>query len=222
MKNYNDEVDSQIIAGKTNKPQLHFIEGESMNAIWAVRSLGIDPATGDELYLTKDGKTTTEWRAENQVVCGDAMPKCTGTFGLNLDYKGIFMNMSFYYQLGGQMYNQTLVNRVENAYVGLNVDKRIYNAVWKQPGDVVDFSYSPYKTTKPSSRFIQDLNELRFSILNVGYDFRHTAFLNRLKLAQLKVSFYMNDIFRASTVRVERGLDYPFARTYSVSLQATF
>lgn len=222
LKNYNDEVDSQIIAGKTNKPQLHFIEGESMNAIWAVRSLGIDPATGDELYLTKDGKTTTEWRAENQVVCGDAMPKCTGTFGLNLDYKGIFMNMSFYYQLGGQMYNQTLVNRVENAYVGLNVDKRIYNAVWKQPGDVVDFSYSPYKTTKPSSRFIQDLNELRFSILNVGYDFRHTAFLNRLKLAQLKVSFYMNDIFRASTVRVERGLDYPFARTYSVSLQATF
>ncbi|WP_281644483.1 SusC/RagA family TonB-linked outer membrane protein [Bacteroides zoogleoformans] len=222
LKNYNDEVDGKIVAGKTNKPQLHFIEGESMNAIWAVRSLGIDPATGDELYLTKDGKTTTEWRAENQIVCGDAMPKCTGTFGLNLDYKGIFMNMSFFYQLGGQMYNQTLVNRVENAYVGLNVDKRIYDAVWKQPGDIVDFSYSPYKTTKPSSRFIQDLNELRFSILNVGYDFRHTAFLNRLKLAQLKISFYMNDIFRASTVKVERGLDYPFARTYSISLQATF
>ena len=222
LKNYNDEVDGKIIAGQTNRPQLHFIEGESMNAIWAVRSLGIDPATGDELYRTKDGQTTTEWKAENQVVCGDAMPKCTGTFGLNLDYKGIFMNMSFYYQLGGQIYNQTLVNRVENAYVGLNVDKRIYNAVWKQPGDIVDFSYSPYKTTKPSSRFIQDLNELRFSILNVGYDFRHTTFLNRLKLAQLKVSFYMNDIFRVSTVKVERGLDYPFARTYSVSLQATF
>ncbi len=117
LKNYNDEVDSKIVARKTNKPQLHFIEGESMNAIWAVRSLGIDPATGDELYLTKDGQMTTEWRAEDQVVCGDAMPKYTGTFGLNLDYKGIFMNMSFYYQLGGQIYNQTLVNRVENAYV---------------------------------------------------------------------------------------------------------
>ena len=132
------------------------------------------------------------------------------------------MNMSFYYQLGGQVYNQTLVNRVENAYVGLNVDKRIYDAVWKQPGDIVDFSYSPAKVTKPSSRFVQDLNELRFSTLNIGYDFRNTELLTRLKISQLKVSFYMNDIFRASTVKVERGLDYPFARTYSFSLQATF
>lgn len=222
LKNYNDEADSEIMEGKTNKPQLHFIEGESMNAIWAVRSLGIDPATGDELFLTKDGQTITEWRTQDQVVCGDAMPKCTGTFGLNLDYKGIFMNMSFYYQLGGQIYNQTLVDRVENAYIGLNVDKRIYNAVWKKPGDCVDFAYHRFKMTKPSSRFVQDLNELRFSTLNVGYDFRHSAFLQRLRLEQLKVSFYMNDIFRASTVRVERGLDYPFARTYSVSLQATF
>ena len=47
-----------------------------MNAIWAVRSLGIDPATGDEIFLTKDGETTTEWKAEDQVVCGDAMPDC--------------------------------------------------------------------------------------------------------------------------------------------------
>lgn len=222
LKSYNDEVDSEIQGGKTNKPQLHFIEGESMNAIWAVRSLGIDPATGDEVYLTKNGEKTMVWRTEDQVVCGDAMPKLTGTFGVNVDYKGVFMNMSFYYQLGGQVYNQTLVNRVENAYVGLNVDKRIYDAVWKQPGDIVDFSYSPAKVTKPSSRFVQDLNELRFSTLNIGYDFRSTELLTRLKISQLKVSFYMNDIFRASTVKVERGLDYPFARTYSFSLQATF
>ncbi|GAB6949659.1 TonB-dependent receptor [Hoylesella timonensis 4401737 = DSM 22865 = JCM 15640] len=222
LKSYNDEVDSEIQGGKMNKPQLHFIEGESMNAIWAVRSLGIDPATGDEVYLTKNGDKTMVWRTEDQVVCGDAMPKYTGTFGVNVDYKGVFMNMSFYYQLGGQVYNQTLVNRVENAYVGLNVDKRIYDAVWKQPGDIVDFSYSPAKVTKPSSRFVQDLNELRFSTLNIGYDFRNTELLTRLKISQLKVSFYMNDIFRASTVKVERGLDYPFARTYSFSLQATF
>jgi TonB-linked SusC/RagA family outer membrane protein len=222
LKNYNDEVDKEISEGTTNRPQLHFVEGQSMNAIWAVRSLGIDPATGDEIFLTKDGEKTTEWRTQDQVVCGDALPKCSGSFGLNGDYKGFFFNMSFYYRIGGQTYNQTLVDRVENANVSLNVDKRIYNAVWKQAGDIVDFSYSPYKTTKPSSRFVQDLNELSLSTLNIGYDFRRCAFLHRLKLEQLKVSFYMNDVFRASTVKVERGLDYPFARTYSLSLQTTF
>ena len=92
--------------------------------------------------------------------------------------------MSFYYQFGGQTYNQTLVDRVENVDVGLNVDKRIYNAVWKKPGDRVDFSYNPYRLTKPSSRFVQDLNELRLSSLNVGYDFRHCAFLKKSRLQQ--------------------------------------
>ena len=90
------------------------------------------------------------------------------------------------------------------------------------PGDVVDFAYKAYKTTKPSSRFVQDLNELQFSTLNVGYDFKHCTFIKRWGLQQLKASFYMNDIFRASTVEIERGLTYPFARTYSLSLQATF
>ena len=222
LRSYNDEVDNEILDGNTNRPQTRFIEGSSMNAIWAVRSLGIDPATGDEIFLTKDGETTTEWKAEDQVVCGDAMPECSGTFGINMDYRGIFLNMSFYYQFGGQTYNQTLVDRVENADVGLNVDKRIYNAVWKKPGDRVDFSYNPYRLTKPSSRFVQDLNELRLSSLNVGYDFRHCAFLKKSRLQQLKASFYMDDVFRASTVKTERGLTYPFARTFSFSLQATF
>lgn len=187
-----------------------------------MRSLGIDPATGNELYLTKDGKTTTEWRTEDQVVCGDAMPKCSGSFGLNMDYRGIFCNVSFYYQFGGQTYNQTLVDRIENAYIALNVDKRIYDSVWRQPGDKVNFAYSANKTTKPSSRFVQDLDELRLSTLNIGYDFRHHDFVKKIGLERLKASFYMDDVFRLSTVKAERGLTYPFARTYSFSLQATF
>ena len=33
---------------------------------------------------------------------------------------------------------------------------------------------------------------------------------------------HMNDIFRWSTVKAERGIDYPFARTISFSIGATF
>ena len=222
LKSYNDEVDKDIVDGKVNRPQLHFIEGQSMNSIWAVRSLGIDPATGHEVFLDRNGNKTTRWSAIDQVVCGDAMPKCTGTFGLNIDIKGIFLNAAFYYQLGGQIYNQTLVDRVENANIFFNVDKRIYDAVWKQPGDRVSFSYNPYVMTRPSSRFIQNLNELRLSSLNIGYDFKNNSFLKKIKLEQLKMSFYMNDVFRASTVKTERGLTYPFARSYSFSIQTTF
>ena len=103
----------------------------------------------------------------------------------------------------------------------MNVDRRIYDAVWKNPDDRVAFSFNPYGNTQPTSRFVQDLNELRLSTFNIGYDFRHCAFLSRIGLERLKASFYMNDVFRASTVKIERGLEYPFARTYSFSLQVT-
>ena len=222
LKSYNDEQDDKFSNGESNKPALRYVEGQSVNAIWAVRSLGIDPASGEEMWLTKDGKITSVWKAEDQVVCGDATPKCNGTFGLNMDYQGLFLNFSFSYQLGGQIYNQTLIDRVENADVFMNVDKRIYDAVWTKPDERVAFQFRPFETVKPTSRFVQDLNELRLSSLNVGYDFKHCAFLKRIGLERLKASFYMNDVFRASTVKLERGLEYPFAHTYSFSLQATF
>lgn len=228
LKSYNDSNDKELTDGKdadgnkSNKPLLHYVEGQSVNAIWAVRSLGIDPASGEEMFLTKNGEVTSEWKAEDQVVCGDAMPKCTGAFGLNMDYRGVFLNLSFYYQFGGQIYNQTLVDRVENANSLLNVDKRIYDAVWKQPNDRVAYRFNYNGNTRPTSRFVQDLSELQLSSLNVGYDFKHHAFLKKIGLQQLKASFYMNDVFRASSVKIERGLEYPFAHTYSFSLQVTF
>ncbi|MBA6152044.1 SusC/RagA family TonB-linked outer membrane protein [Gelidibacter gilvus] len=225
LKSFNDTNDDNLTTGSgsaANRPLLRFEEGQSLNAIWAVRSLGIDPASGEELFLTKEGDITTEWRAQDQVVSGESIPSFNGNFGLNADFKGAFINMSFNFQFGGQIYNQTLVDRVENAYLPLNVDKRIYDSVWKKPGDIVAFSYDSNKTTRPSSRFVQDLNELRLSTINIGYDFKHSSLLSILKLKQLKTSFYMNDVFRASSVKIERGLDYPFARTYSISIQATF
>lgn len=225
LKSFNDANDEQLAHGNSaqvRRPLLRYEEGQSMNAIWAVRSLGIDPATGNELFLTKDGVITNNWNVADQMVVGDAMPKYNGTFGINVDYKGVFLNMTFYYRLGGQMYNQTLVDRVENADIALNVDRRIYDAVWKNTNDHVAFSYNRYKVTKPTSRFVQDLSELQLSVLNIGYDFKNHGFLKNWGLEQFKTSFYMNDVFRASSVKIERGLTYPFAQTYSFSIQATF
>lgn len=225
LQSFNDANDDQLASGtsaETRRPLRRYVEGQSMNAIWAVRSLGIDPATGDEIFLTRDDRLTTAWNVEDQVVTGDAMPKFIGNFGLNTEFKRVFLNLSFNYQWGGQIYNQTLVDRVENANVAMNVDRRIYDATWSKPNDHVAFSFNHFKTTKPSSRFVQDLNELRLSVLQAGYDFKRTQFLARTGLEQLRLSFFMNDVFRVSSVQIERGLDYPFARTYSISIQGSF
>ena len=209
---------------KTTKPSVRYIEGQSMSAIWAVRSLGIDPATGDEMFLTKDGKLTYKWNAADQVVCGDELPKYTGTFGFNMEWKGFSVNTSFYYRLGGQTYNQTLVDKVEDSDIEYNVDRRVYTGRWTAPGQHAKYKRltDPAYFTRPTSRFVQDLNELQMTSLNIGYDFRDWKFLQKGIVERLKLSFYMNDVFRASTVKIERGTEYPFARSFSFQLQATF
>lgn len=206
------------------KPSVRYEEGQSMDAIWAVRSLGIDPATGKEVFLTADGKMRFGWDAEDQVVVGDKQPKLSGTFGFNFEYKGFSVNTSFYYKLGGQYYNQTLVDKVENVDIQYNVDKRMLTDRWTTPGQKAKFrKFDPYDAlTRPTSRFVQDVRELQMTSLNVGYDFRYTGFLKKINIERLKVQFYMNDVFRTSTVKAERGIEYPFARSCSFSLQATF
>ena len=79
------------------KPSVRYAEGQSMDAIWAVRSLGIDPATGKEVFLDPKGKMVYGWRAENQVVVGDEQPKLSGTFGFNFEWKGFSVNTSFFH-----------------------------------------------------------------------------------------------------------------------------
>ncbi len=216
----NEAQDSEDV--NPSKPYTRFEEGQSTSAIWAVRSLGIDPATGNEMFLDRNGRKTYKWNINDQVVCGESNPKAQGNFGFNAEYKGIALNCSFSYKLGGDYYNQTLVDRVENVDIQYNVDRRVFTGTWKKAGDVTFFkriSDTP-TTTRPTSRFVERLNELSLASLNVSYDFRHvniSKFVERLKL-----SFYLTDVFRVSTVKAERGLEYPFARTYSFGLQATF
>ena len=38
----------------------------------------------------------------------------------------------------------------------------------------------------------------------------------------LRFSFYMNDVYTWSSIRIERGTSYPFARSFNFSLSATF
>lgn len=123
------------------------------------------------------------------------------------------------YRLGGQVYNQTLVDKVENADKRDNVDRRVFEDRWKKPGDITFYKdVKDNSQTKPTSRFVEDYSYLNLGSLNLSYKFEVEK-LKKVGLKHFKASFYMNDVFRASTVKIERGISYPFARTFSFALQ---
>lgn len=167
------------------------------------------------------------------MVCGNTLPKVSGNFGLNAEYKGLGFNVVFRYQVGAQMYNQTLVDKVEGCDINYNVDRRVFKGRWRKPGDVTQYralsrvwvaETQEYKMekTNPTSRFVQDRNELDISSVNLSYDFYRFHFVRQAGMERLRLSFYMNDVYKFSSIEVERGLNYPFARSFNVSLQATF
>jgi TonB-linked SusC/RagA family outer membrane protein len=209
---------------KTNKPLVQFQEGQPMDAIWAVKSMGIDPATGQEIYVKKNGKVTNVWDPTDEVVVGAPDPKLYGNFGANYSYKGFSTGITFRYTIGGQLYNQTLVDKVENASVNNNVDKRAFYDSWKKPGDVALYrSIGLYSTTTyATSRFVQNQNDLNISSIYLSYDFYKSAFLQKMKMKKLRVMLNMNDVTQFSSIRIERGTSYPFAHTYSFSVFANF
>ncbi|BAV07298.1 TonB-linked outer membrane protein, SusC/RagA family [Filimonas lacunae] len=204
-------------------PKTRYKEGQSMNAIWAVPSLGIDPVTGKEMFLTKEGKTTYVWNADDQVVAGVTDPKLTGNFGVSLEYNGWGFSASMRYSLSAGYYNSTLVNRVENVNIADNVDTRVLNNTWQNPGDQSYFKKitSTATTTRPTTRFYQTKSDLTFSTLNLYYDFKWHN-IKRYGFQNLKLGFYTAEVFVASTVKTERGTDYPFSRSFSFSIQTNF
>lgn len=224
LKSMNDKSDEQYDSDKTiTAIPVRYEEGSSMTAIWVVKSLGIDPETGKEVFVKKDGTLTYNWSSSDYINGGDSRPKVSGNFGINGEYHGIGLNLGFTWRLGGQLYNQTLLSKVENADLRYNVDRRVFTGRWSEPGQIARFkSIADDSYTQPTSRFVEDYNTLTFSSLSLSYDFRECKFMRNSFLERLKATFYMNDLFTLSSVKTERGTSYPFARTFSFSLQLNF
>lgn len=219
-------MNEKNMTGLKDTPLPRYEEGRSLNCIWVVPSLGIDPATGQEILLKRNGKMTGVWDAVDAVPVANTEPDWQGFINSSFTYKGWGADVSFSYRFGGQVYNQTLVDRVENAKLMYNADKRVADLRWQKPGDQARFKTLSYNAadTQATSRFIMDENVFQWSSLSLHYrmDPQNAPFIRQFGLSSAKVAFNMEDIFYLSTVKRERGLDYPFSRRFSVSLNLTF
>ena len=197
-------------------------EGESLTALKVVPSAGIDPATGKEIFIKRDGTYTFTYDPNDRRVFGDTSPWAYGSLTSYLMYKGFSLNANFGYSLGATVYNATLASRVEGTKKEQNADRRVLESRWKQAGDVTRYrdiasTESPYQT----SRFIQKEYYFTLRSLSLAYESEAT-WVKKLHMRRARVELLANDLFYLSTVKRERGLDYPFARSVEMSLRLSF
>ena len=202
-------------------PLPQYAEGESVTALKLVRSAGIDPATGKEVYIKRNGEYTFEYDPADKVLIGDTEPAFSGTLSTNVFWKGFSVYALFNFRTGAWVYNTTRASKVEGADPKQNADQRVFDDRWKQPGD-----HALYKdianTSRPeqTDRFAEKEHTLSLGSLNICYEFDEKM-CKMMRLRNLRVGINFTDIMRLSTVKIERGTDYLYSQGFEFYLNVT-
>jgi hypothetical protein len=186
----------------------------------------LDPRNGKEEFLKPDGNETLNWSEAAKIVAGDRTPKWQGSFGTSVAIKNISAGIYFNYQWDVQAYNQTLVDKVENADMIYNTDGRADDSRWKQMWDIVQFKPVSLNgmlinPTYATSRFVQNNDFINCSAVSLGYTLpRHLS--AKIGTQSLKIGLMGNNLFGWHAMQAERGIYYPFQKQYSFSVNASF
>lgn len=215
LEQYNEE-------GRASQSLLRMYDGASTTGLYVVRSAGIDPATGNEVFIRKDGTYTYEWSSDDEVLYGDSNPDITGSISTSFMYKGFTFGASMTYRSGGDVLLSTLMDKVENissSALQYNQDRRALTDRWKKPGDIAKYKrIDDTSSSHQTSRFIATEHTLECASINIGYRTTTWPLLRTIGMTSFDIRAYMNDVFRISNIKEERGTSYPFQRSFSLSL----
>ena len=123
-------------------------EGEEINSFYLPMGAGVDPATGDKLYLIWDedpdtgeriySTTTNQSVAQNyREVSGSRIPDLYGSISNDFRFGNFDINLLCTYSIGGKMIDNLYYEFLYNTYPGTaaHVDR---TKAWQKPGDVTE------------------------------------------------------------------------------------
>jgi hypothetical protein len=221
---YVEKLNAQYNSFETDqtRPQPKYIAGQPLNAIWAVPSLGLDDATGKELFRSQSGATTDVWNSADKIMAGTTLPKWSGVAWTWYSFNKFSVGLYGGYRFGGYAYNQTLADKVENADLFYNVDARAADNRWSSanPGATYKALSANGLLTNPTyttMRFVEKDNVFSLSSVSLGYSFPDLSD-KKIPLINTSIVCYANNLWQTGGPDMERGTVYPFARSFVVKL----
>jgi TonB-linked SusC/RagA family outer membrane protein len=147
-------------------------KGYGLGQFYGYIAAGIDPATGQQLYLTKDKTSVpyTETSPSDRTFIGSAQPKFVYGMTNSVTYKNFDLTVFLQGSQGNKIFNGVRVE-TEGMKDSRNQSTTILNR-WKNPGDVTDVpgvSLASNDNTVISTRFLEDGSYLRFKTITLAY-----------------------------------------------------
>ena len=157
--------------------------GEALGSFFLIKSLGVDPNTGDMMYEdiagNEDGTPDGQITDADRQFCGNPLPEVYGGLNNNLSYKGFDLSFFFQFSLGHKLYKMYEdgvggVASLGAAAVPTNILKDVWDDRWttvgqnaKQPR-VIGGQQGIYNTQR-STRYLEDASYVRLKTLTLGY-----------------------------------------------------
>ncbi len=209
-------------------------EGGILNEYYVYRYAGVNPENGNALFLTADGETT-----ENPDVVNDRVwlnqniyPDVQGSFSINLDYKGLFLQTQWNYVLGVDRFDFDYSDFVDPTSIGQFRHSRDLLDAWtpdNTDGSLPSLDASNQALIPNSDFFIFDASYLRLRFISLGYNLPKSI-LEPAKLTSASVFVNAENLvtftewrgFDAESLNPSGSRLYPSPRVISFGLEVGF
>ena len=188
------------------------LPGYPVGMIYAIRTDGVDPATGRRIFLDGSGKKVFyqqvvpasggyQWEyedgseappvstTEDGVVYKNTNPKFFGGFSNTFRFKNFDIDFLITYQLGGYMYYATQASLMDMRFQNNSV--KVLDR-WQKPGDitdvpkVVDGDITSWGYSTPLTCNVYKSDYARLKNVSLGYNFPR-KWLDRIKFSSIRL-----------------------------------
>ena len=237
-KNTNEIKALPLAAGATYIPvggqNIHQVGGPA-GQYFVVPYIGVNPATGEQLFLDINNNiTTTPVESDRRATGKNYLPVYQGGFGFDIDYKGFFVNSFFsfakdFYKFDDELFDQydptvaqyyPVSRDLFNAWTPTNTSSNVPST---QSG------FDQIAEAARSDRFLVNSSYLRLKTVTFGYNFPY-KFLNKSFIKGIKLYVQAENML---TWTKWKGLDpegfegdgqgkYPNSKSVSFGLDLKF
>tara|TARA_R110002020_G_scaffold296658_1_gene512245 strand:- start:5981 stop:8986 length:3006 start_codon:yes stop_codon:yes gene_type:complete len=149
--------------------------GGPLGEYYTIRYAGVNPANGNVLFYTKDGDVTESPDADtDRVWLGKNLTaEYNGSFGLNMDYKGFFLQTSWNYVIGVDRYDYDLYSLQNRDNIGQFRNNSDILRAWTPDNRITDIPSltSTNVNIFDSDRYLKNADYVRLRFASIGYAF---------------------------------------------------
>lgn len=158
--------------------------GYPSTLLWGYNFIGIDPATGRELYKMGDGNLVdaltlkSQYNGSNNYIpIGDSQPKVYGGLSNRLTiFKNLTVSANFSYKIGADHKIQKELIDQYQTLVTRNMANNAYYDAWRKPGDLAKFqALAINPTISNSSKYVYDASNIKLNSANISYRLSNTG-----------------------------------------------